>query len=239
MSNSNFDVWKMANDYLKKGSKDESEVMEEDTPDNNLPGSTERTCRPVSILPSWIQNYMNKSEEQQNTSESEEDNVEVAQASQKADMKVLRATVVIGSGAYAVANQMTRVASDRLIKQKPVRPSWNITFETIVALLRTSGLSFPEDIEIIRLFSDNEIPLWSPVLPPDILLRPSTTPPGEWFYPHNSAPLEVTMTSTDNILSIHDSLYILFFHGGAFCCCSSATHRGLIMEMCKITGTRP
>jgi epsilon-lactone hydrolase len=53
------------------------------------------------------------------------------------------------------------------------------------------------------------------------------------LYPQDSG-LHLLVNASPTPMS--DGQYILYFHGGAFCCCSSATHRGLLYRLVDMTG---
>jgi acetyl esterase/lipase len=113
------------------------------------------------------------------------------------------------------------------------RPSWNTSFASIVAVLRTTANRIPLNVSLIRMFTDHSIPTWLPTLPDGVLSTISTIPPGEWFYPQESG-LHLRINGSPTPMS--EGQYILYFHGGAFCCCSSGTHRGLLYRLVQMTG---
>jgi epsilon-lactone hydrolase len=112
------------------------------------------------------------------------------------------------------------------------KPSWNTSFASIVAVLRTASTKVPLNVTAIRMLTDHSIPTWLPTLPSGIATSISTIPKGEWFYPKDSG-LHLRENASPTPMS--DGQYILYFHGGAFCCCSSATHRGLLFRLVDLT----
>jgi monoterpene epsilon-lactone hydrolase len=90
---------------------------------------------------------------------------------------------------------------------------------------------------LIYIYFLNEIhtlgvPVWLPTLPSDVAAQKSVHPPGEWFYPKDAG-LKVRMNANPKAMS--DGKYILYFHGGAFCTCNSATHRDLLFRLVEKT----
>lgn len=108
--------------------------------------------------------------------------------------------------------------------------SWNYLFGAAVKLLRSIAYTIPRDIQSIRLLTDNGIPTWCPTLPYGVARKPTIEPfSGEWYYPK-----EVTVF-TDVGIPRHDGVYILYIHGGAFCCCNTETHRGILYRLVSST----
>ena len=148
------------------------------------------------------------------------------------------------------------VESISAVKIDPVlhkRPSWNTSFATAVKLLRVAAATAPVNIEAmkaLRLITDHGnpfqlsvcvslavyssmllligVPAWMPTLPSNIETKTTKNPPGEWFYP-KSLGFQVRVNA--NPKAMHDGKYILYLHGGAFCCCNPATHRGLLYRL--------
>lgn len=112
------------------------------------------------------------------------------------------------------------------------RSSWNTSFAGTIAILRTTASKIPLNVSTIRMLTDHTIPTWLPTLPSGISTEPSTIPPGEWFYPTSSG-LHLRVNASPTPMS--EGQYILYFHGGAFCCCSSGTHRGLLFRLADLT----
>ena len=110
-----------------------------------------------------------------------------------------------------------------------LRPSWNNSFGITIKALKSLANSVPRDITSVRILTDNGIPTWLPTLPSGISCKYNEYHPrGEWFYPHNfNIPMNEPSESSNIRNSNHDK-FILYFHGGAFCCCNTATHRGLL-----------
>lgn len=111
-------------------------------------------------------------------------------------------------------------------------PTWNKRFGAAVKVLRTTAYAIPRDIKSIRLLTDNGVPTWLPTLPSGVNCRKNVSPKGEWFYP-KSAEKYTNFESESDASKLDDEgpPFILYFHGGAFCCCNTATHRGLLMRL--------
>lgn len=111
-----------------------------------------------------------------------------------------------------------------------IRPSWNTSFSSVIKILHLGSASIPKNVTAIRFITDNAIPTWLPTMPIGVSSQLSTNPPGEWHFPSSYGlrfPPE---------FDIKTSKYILYFHGGAFCLCNSATHRGLLHRLVSTTG---
>jgi acetyl esterase/lipase len=108
-----------------------------------------------------------------------------------------------------------------------LRPSWNTTFATSIQLLRTVARTAPRDINTLRLITDHAIPTWLPTVPTGVRMLKSKNPlpDGEWFYPAARG------RGFDLMHSPNKPTFILYLHGGAFCCCNSGTHRGLLTRL--------
>jgi monoterpene epsilon-lactone hydrolase len=107
------------------------------------------------------------------------------------------------------------------------RPSWTISFTSIVKILRFVGKIIPTKTSSLRLISDLEVPHWTPTLPSGIKCVKSDTDlvDGEWIYPE-----EISNISGH-------SKYILYIHGGAFCMSKTGTYRGLLYRLAKKTNS--
>lgn len=130
----------------------------------------------------------------------------------------------------AVANSLHPLANFRR------RESWNNSFTSMVTALRMVGknpllstLSVPT---LQRLTDQISIPSWLPSLPPGVSSIESQHPSGEWFYPTRTG-LKIRQNAQPDSMK---GRYILYFHGGAFCCCHTGTHRGLLHGLVHQTG---
>jgi len=107
------------------------------------------------------------------------------------------------------------------------KKTWTNSFTSIMNLLRLCVNIIPTNTNSFRLFSDLEIPLWTPTLPQDIkciILDEKTNIDGEWIYP-----------SSIKTKFYKHSKYIYYIHGGSFCMCKPGTYRGLLFTMAKNT----
>lgn len=107
-----------------------------------------------------------------------------------------------------------------------LRPSWNTSFGLAIKTLRIAAYTVRHDINTIRLLTDHGIP--SVVLPGKVSYHRTKIPNGEWTY------LTSTNFQKNRDLSAPVPI-ILYFHGGAFCCCGSNTHRGLLFRLVRAT----
>jgi acetyl esterase/lipase len=105
-----------------------------------------------------------------------------------------------------------------------LRPSWNTTFASAIQMLRCVAFAAPRDIRALRFLTDHSIPTWLPTIPAGVTVLKSKhpDPDGEWIYPSGLG---------RGFDSSTPPKYILYIHGGAFCCCNSGTHRGLLMRL--------
>jgi acetyl esterase/lipase len=113
------------------------------------------------------------------------------------------------------------------------RPSWNRSFTAIIHILRAASSAVPRNINAVRMLTDHAIPKWLPTLPSGVTCSASKIPPGEWFFPTIKG---LHLRQHSDPLIMKDGKYILYFHGGAFCCCNSSTHRGLLLRLASHTG---
>jgi monoterpene epsilon-lactone hydrolase len=104
-----------------------------------------------------------------------------------------------------------------------LRPSWNVVFSTAIKTLRVAAHTVSHDTRSIRLLTDHGIP--SVLLPSGVSHLKSLNPPGEWTF--------LKSTNFNENKDLQKSAIILYFHGGAFCCCGSKTHRGLLYRLVK------
>lgn len=108
-----------------------------------------------------------------------------------------------------------------------IRPSWTISFTSVIKILRLGGNIIPTNTGSFRAIADLEIPHWTPTLPSGIKCLKSDVEMinGEWIYPESIANIK------------KHSKYILYIHGGAFCMCKAGTHRGLLFRLAKKTNS--
>jgi epsilon-lactone hydrolase len=116
------------------------------------------------------------------------------------------------------------------------RPSWNSAFTSMVTTLRLVGknpLLSTLSISTLQLLTDQlSIPSWLPTLPPGVSSTLSLHPSGEWFFPTLTG-LKIRKNAQPDCMR---GRYILYVHGGAFCCCHTGTHRGLLHGLVHQTG---
>jgi epsilon-lactone hydrolase len=111
-----------------------------------------------------------------------------------------------------------------------LRPSWNTSFGTAIRLLRYASANLPRNVHALRFVSDNGIPKWTPMLPAGVSCEEARYPPGEWYYPTARG---LTIRQNAQPESMTTGRFILYFHGGAFALCSTATHRGLLYRLAR------
>lgn len=126
--------------------------------------------------------------------------------------------------------------SDRLDSSDKVpvfrkRPTWNNAYSAAMKVVKTAGDTLPRDINSIRLLSDFGVPTF--ILPWDVECFMCISPPGEWFFPKMTYAQRMFLEKKP--ISRTEGLYILYLHGGAFCCCNTATHREMLFRMVQYT----
>eukprot|EP01041_Mallomonas_annulata_P005162 gene5162-10322_t len=129
---------------------------------------------------------------------------------------------------HVFGNDFRQSIMERITIREPMfrlRSTWNVAFGTAVKLLRTAAYSLPRDVKSIRLLTDHDIPTWLPILPSGVTTCSSQHPPGEWFYE----------SSAKQRMVDHEGIFILYFHGGAFCLCNTGTHRDILYRIVKAT----
>ena len=132
-------------------------------------------------------------------------------------------------------------------------PTWDKEFETGVTTLRSGANAIGRCFCALRFITDppvGSIPLWLPSLPESVGTATNVTAPngGEWFFTATGAPARgrgVGNLCCANWVYPGDPQHvsdlgkprrlILYLHGGAFCLCSSRTHRGLLMRIADST----
>jgi len=113
-----------------------------------------------------------------------------------------------------------------------LRPSWNATFISAIKTIRTGASVIPNNVSMIRMLTDYDIPTWLPNMPSGVKMMRSEVAqvPGEWYYPSEMGDkLDITNIANQNC--------IMYIHGGAFCCCKSGTHRELLYRLVKATNS--
>jgi monoterpene epsilon-lactone hydrolase len=129
-------------------------------------------------------------------------------------------------------------------------PSWDKPFAAAVRTLRVAAHNVTRGWWCLRALTDppvGSVPLWLPQLPESVGCEKNVTAPGggEWFFPA-AGPAETCpgLCCADyrypgDPQQLHDlgnpERVILYLHGGAFCLCSSQTHRTLLMRLCSTT----
>lgn len=111
----------------------------------------------------------------------------------------------------------------RLQGEAAARPSWSVGFEAAVVGLRVAIRSVARDVATIRIFTETALPrglLPEGVTCEDADLGPGM-PSGEWLWPTGRPTPHRT---------------VMFLHGGAYCLCSSSTHRSILYWLVKFTG---
>ncbi len=100
-----------------------------------------------------------------------------------------------------------------------LRKSWNTPFASTANMLKFSAKIAPRNINAMQFLSDLIIvPKF--ILSSDIRCEISNNPVGEWFHPKNP-----------------NGYYILYFHGGAFSCCNTKSHRLLLHNLANVTNS--
>ena len=133
-------------------------------------------------------------------------------------------SAVVGTVYSGVEQAASALQPDPIIC---LRPSWNTQFGLAIKTLRITAHTVQHDTSTIRLLTDHGIPSF--ILPGGVSYHKSRVPRGEWTY------LTSTNFKTTKDLNLPVPI-ILYFHGGAFCCCGSKTHRGLLFRLVRATG---
>ena len=125
------------------------------------------------------------------------------------------------------------------------RPTWNRKLELAIATLRSAARSIPRDTKSLRFWVDRPIP--DIILPKAALRQKEKLKFGngqqivcDWVWPrhicqdmHISPRSRKVRNITSESFLKWGSNYpvVLYLHGGAFCLCNSATHRGLVYSL--------
>ena len=131
------------------------------------------------------------------------------------------------------------------------RPSWNLSFTAAAKIIRAAAYSLPVNVKSVRLVTDHGVPSWLPSISRHVIIKRMKLPAGEWIAlktdPDELPSLSSPKRNASSLSSLSSSLsspyeitalektYVLYIHGGAFCLCNSATHRGLTSEFTKAT----
>mmetsp|Transcript_31172 Transcript_31172/g.36718 ORF Transcript_31172/g.36718 Transcript_31172/m.36718 type:complete len:464 (+) Transcript_31172:113-1504(+) len=136
-----------------------------------------------------------------------------------------------------------------------VSSKWSSMFSTAVGILKFSASVAPRHVGLMRMVTDHSIP--SLLLPSGIHLQKRVVvTPGCPIHPktlgeiYTHKPKKLKHNNTDNkeeesetsateidenetsIVGVHHGTTVLYAHGGAYCLCSSATHRRLLSMLC-------
>ena len=131
----------------------------------------------------------------------------------------------------------------RCARGSPKRPTWNNKTELAISSLRTASKSAPPDAKSLRFWTDRAIP--DLILPKEAVREKVTPKLGsldikcEWVWSKKlsgdkispSARHKVKHFITKEWVQSQKAAVVLFLHGGAFCLCNSATHRGLVYSL--------
>jgi len=129
------------------------------------------------------------------------------------------------------------------------RPSWNTRTELAISTLRSAAVGIPRDTKTLRFWSDRTIPDF--ILPNGAIRQKMNLKfklnnevdheiVCEWVW-HSSLSMKtegglsprkkVRNFLTHEMIQEWPCPIVLYLHGGAFCLCSSSTHRGLIYSL--------
>jgi len=126
----------------------------------------------------------------------------------------------------------------------PPKPSWNKRFYLTTSIVRNIVFSVGQfrSLTGIRFLTSGGVPPSSPLLPRglfsklgDSLVPGSALPAYEYIYSNDSELQQLFPTTTPLLVGSRNKI-ILYFHGGAFCWQSLASHRMMLYAMAKATG---
>ena len=131
----------------------------------------------------------------------------------------------------------------RCVRGSPKRPSWNNKTELAISTLRTASNGVPRDAKSLRFWTDRAIP--DLILPKDAVREKVFPKLGEheikceWVWPRKisgdilpkKSHHKVKHFITKEWIASQTVPVVLYLHGGAFCLCNSATHRGLVYSL--------
>ena len=132
------------------------------------------------------------------------------------------------------------------------RPTWNLAFETAVTALRSAAKNAPRNVWAMRLFADRGVPDF--ILPPGLLWAQEdafrsdgTSLALSWVWSESLTPQlkqrfrnlsKPKATKLGKVALDRDfqrlaasTPVILYLHGGAYCLCSTGTHREFICKL--------
>lgn len=112
------------------------------------------------------------------------------------------------------------------------KPSWNRRFWTLVIAIKGGAWAVARHVSVCRLLTDHAIPSF--LLSSDVTIDMTVLAPAD----AGKEPIlgEVYTLTGSHTAHPSSSMAILYLHGGAFCCCSSRTHRGLLSQLTLLTG---
>ena len=132
------------------------------------------------------------------------------------------------------------------------RPTWNLAFETAITALRSAAKNAPRNVWAMRLFADRGVPDF--ILPPGLLWAQEDAFRSDgsslalsWVWPEALTPMikqrfpnlgKPKATRLDKV-ALDEAFQnlaasfpvILYLHGGAYCLCSTGTHREFICKL--------
>ena len=131
----------------------------------------------------------------------------------------------------------------RCVRGSPKRPTWNNKTELAISTLRTASNGVPRDAKSLRFWTDRAIP--DLILPKEAVREKVVPKLGnheikcEWVWPRKIATDHLPKKSHHKVKHFINKEWVasqtvpvvLYLHGGAFCLCNSATHRGLVYSL--------
>ena len=98
--------------------------------------------------------------------------------------------------------------------------------------MQGGAYAVPRSVKAIRLVTDHAIPTL--ILPKGVRIRKKVP-----LVPALASDIPLIMAEVYSKNGVEaPALTMLYLHGGAYCCCSSSTHRLLLGEICSATGIR-